>query len=401
MRPFTSVIAFEDARRLVMDAATPIDRVERVDVGDADGRVLARDLVATADVPAFDRAAMDGYAVVAATTAGASAESPRTLTCVARLFTGETTTRVLRAGECIEIATGAPLPDGADAVVMVEDTSRDRDRVAIRAGVTARQNVGARGADLRAGALVLGAGRAIGPSQVGAIAAAGMTFVEVYARPTVAVFSTGNEVVEPGRPLAAGQVHDVNRFSVSAVVRRNGGVAVPGAPIADSLEALSAALDRAVESDIVVLSGGSSVGERDLILDALRARGEVLFHGIAIKPGKPTGFARLGRTPVFALPGYPTSCLSNALLFVAPFLRAVARLPPNHPRTIDVPLARRITSTPGRHQFYTVRIENGQAHPAFKASGDITSMAHADGFIEIAAGTEAVEAGSVVSVTYF
>jgi len=401
MRPFTSVMPFEDARRLVMAAAVPIERIERVAVGDADGRVIARDVTATADVPGFDRAAMDGYAVIAADTAGTSTGAPRRLTCVGRLFTGETTTRVVRAGECIEIATGAPMPDGADAVVMVEDTSRDGDAIAVRAAVSARQNIGARGADIRAGALVLGAGRLIGPSQIGALAATGATTIDVYARPTVAVFSTGNEVVEPGQPLAAGQVHDVNRFTVSAVVQRNGGIAVPGQPICDTLEALAAALDRAVAHDIVVLSGGSSVGERDLILDALRARGEVLFHGIAIKPGKPTGFARLGRTPVFALPGYPTSCLSNALLFVAPFLRAVARLPPIEPRTVDLPLARRVTSAPNRHQFYTVRIENGQAHPAFKASGDITSMAHADGYIEIAADRDHVDAGEIVTVKCF
>jgi molybdenum cofactor synthesis domain-containing protein len=401
MRPFTSVISFEDAHRIVMDAALPIARVERVDVGHVDGRVLAHDVVATADVPAFDRAAMDGYAVVASDTAGAAAAAPRTLSCVGRLFTGETTTRVVGGGQCMEIATGAPMPAGADAVVMVEDTSRDGDQVSIRAGVNPRQNVGARGADIRAGALVLGAGRPIGPSQVGAIAATGTTTVEVYAKPSVAIFSTGNEVVEPGQPLAAGQVHDVNRFTVAAVVERNGGVPAPGRPVADTLEALAATLDRALAHDVIVLSGGSSVGERDLILDALRARGEVLFHGVAIKPGKPTGFARIGRTPVFALPGYPTSCLSNALLFLAPFLRVVARLPQAEPRTVDVPLARRITSTPGRRQFYTVRIENGQAHPAFKASGDITSMAHADGYIEIEASRESVEAGQVVRVTCF
>jgi molybdenum cofactor synthesis domain-containing protein len=401
MRPFTSVISFEHARRIVMDAAAPIDRIERVAIADADGRVLARDITAAADVPGFDRAAMDGYAVRAADTAGAATDAPRTLSCVGRLFTGETTTRALRTGECLEIATGAPMPPGADAVVMVEDTSRDDDRVAIRAGVAARQNVGPQGADIRAGTVVLSAGRLLTPSQIGALAATGATTAEVYAKPSVTIFSTGNEVVEPGVPLAAGQVHDVNRFSVSAVVQRNGGVAVPGAPIADTLTALSAALDRAIEHDIVVLSGGSSVGERDLILDALRARGEVLFHGVAIKPGKPTGFARVGRASVFALPGYPTSCLSNALLFVAPFLRAVARLPPHEPRTVELRLARRITSTPGRHQFYTVRVEGDQAHPAFKASGDITSMAHADGYIEIEPETEAVDAGSLVRVTMF
>jgi molybdopterin molybdotransferase len=401
MRPFTSVIPFEEAVRIVMAAAVPTDRTERLPLSELDGRVLATAVVADRDVPAFDRAAMDGYAVVSTDTVGASPASPCALTCTGRLFTGETTTRVVGRGECLEIATGAPLPPGADAVVMVEETTRSADQVRLLAAVPAGQNIGRRGADLREGALVVPAGRWLSPSQVGALAATGNRTAEVYARPTVAIFSTGNEVVEPGEALGPGQVHDINRYTVSAVVARHGGVPAPGAPIGDTIEALSDALDRALRHDLVILSGGSSVGERDLILDVLRARGEVLFHGVAVKPGKPTGFARLGRTPVFALPGYPTSCLSNALILVAPFLRALARLPPSDPRTVRRPLARRITSTPGRHQFYTVRLEAGQAVPAFKASGDITSMAHADGYVQIPAGVAVVEAGAEVEVTLF
>ncbi len=175
----------------------------------------------------------------------------------------------------------------------------------------------------------------------------------------------------------------------------------PGTAIGDSVPALSAALDRALEHDVVILSGGSSVGDRDLILDVLRARGEVLFHGVAVKPGKPTGFAHVGRTPIFALPGYPASCLSNALILVAPFLRRVARLPPSEPRTVTLPLARRVASTPGRHQFYTVRIVDGRAEPAFKSSGDITSMAHADGYIEIPSEVEILDEGTMVGVVLF
>jgi molybdenum cofactor synthesis domain-containing protein len=401
MRPFTSVIPFDEAVRLVMGAAVPIERAETVAIADADGRVLARDVVAPDDVPAFDRAAMDGYAVVAADTSGAAADTPRSLSCVGRLFTGETTTRPVGRGECIEIATGAPMPPGADAVVMVEDTVRSATHVAIRAGVTAGQNIGRRGADVRRGSIVVPAGRVLGPSQIGAVAATGAAQVDVFAKPRVAVCSTGNEVIEPGRGLGPGQVHDVNRFTVSAVVARHGGVPVPGTAIGDTLPALSAALDRALESDVVILSGGSSVGDRDLILDVLRARGEVLFHGVAVKPGKPTGFALVGHTPVFALPGYPTSCLSNALILVAPFLRRVARLPPSEPRMIALPLSRRIMSAPGRHQFYTVRIVDGQAVPAFKASGDITSMAHADGYIEIPSEADTVEEGTMVQVALF
>jgi molybdopterin biosynthesis enzyme len=152
---------------------------------------------------------------------------------------------------------------------------------------------------------------------------------------------------------------------------------------------------------VIVFSGGSSVGERDLILDVLQQRGEVLFHGIAVKPGKPTAFGRIGATPVLGMPGYPTSCLSNAYMLLVPFLRKIARLPDWRPTTVSLPLARRIVSTTGRHQFYTVRAVDGRAEPAFKASGDITSMANADGYIEIPAQTDIVEAGTVVTVKLF
>ena len=244
-------------------------------------------------------------------------------------------------------------------------------------------------------------GQLLNPSRIGALAATGISDVEVFARPRVAILSTGNEIVEPGQPLLPGQIYDINQFTLSSIIREHGGVAVPCGTAPDNLAALSDAIRRAAAEDIVVFSGGSSVGERDLLLDALQATGEVLFHGIAVKPGKPMVFGRVGRTPVFGMPGYPTSCLSNAYLLLAPLLRLVARLPEHRPNSLRMPLARRIVSTTGRHQFYTVRIVDGVATPAFKASGDITSMAHADGYIEIPAQTDIVEAGEVVEVKLF
>jgi molybdenum cofactor synthesis domain-containing protein len=264
-----------------------------------------------------------------------------------------------------------------------------------------RQNVGRRGTDLMTGDVVLHTGELINSSRVGALAAAGRIDVEVYARPSVAILSTGNEIVEPGRPLGPAQIYDVNRHTLSAVVAAHGGEAVvlPTAP--DAIAELTAAVERAASAEIVLFSGGSSVGEKDLILDVLRASGEVLFHGIAVKPGKPTVFGRVRRRPVLGMPGNPTSCLSNAYLLLVPLLRRTARLPDYTPHIISVPLARRIVSTTGRHQFYTVRIENGTAVPAFKASGDITSMSRADGYIEIPAQTDIVEAGQLVDVKLF
>ena len=171
--------------------------------------------------------------------------------------------------------------------------------------------------------------------------------------------------------------------------------------VADTIDALEAAVDSCSANDLVVFSGGSSVGERDLTLDVLERKGEVLFHGIAVKPGKPTAFGRIGGTPVLGMPGYPTSCLSNAYMLLIPLLRKLAHLPPHRPRTVSVPAAQRFVSTTGRHQFYTVRVENGQAVAAFKASGDITSMSRADGFVEIPAQTDIVEAGEIVEVKLF
>jgi molybdenum cofactor synthesis domain-containing protein len=404
MRPFKTTLQFQEALRLVLDAAVPIERSEHVPLDVADGRVVSRDVVSAIDVPPFDRAAMDGYAVVAAETAGAIRQAPVVLTCVDRLFTGQVPKRPVRAGECIEIATGAPMPEGADAVVMVEDSERRRDAVRIFASVQPRQHIGRRAADIAAGRVVVAAGDTLTPSRIGALAATGITAVDVFARPIVAMLSTGNEIAEPGQPLPPGHIYDINRFTIDAVVRRHGGVGHPLPSAGDTLDALDRALDTALHTahaDIVVFSGGSSVGDRDLMIDALGRRGTVLFHGIAVKPGKPTLFGHVGRTPIFGMPGYPTSCLSNAYMLLAPFLRKVARLAPWHPHTLDLPLARRINSAPGRHQFYTVRVVNGQAEPAFKASGDITSMAHADGYIEIAADTDAVDEGTVVTVKLF
>ena len=403
MRPtlFESVLPFDQALAVVIGAATPIERVVMVPLSDADGRVSAREVTATHDVPAFDRAAMDGYAVVADDTTGAAPSAPRALRLVGGVFTGDMPARGVTSGECMEIATGAPLPAGATAVVMVEDTVNDGDHVRVNAAVRAGQNIGRRGADIMAGRPVVSSGDVLTPSRVGAIAAVGAATVDVFDRPTVAVLSTGNEVVQPGATLREGQVHDINQFTISAVVRRHGGVTRPLPPAGDTLEALHAALDAGLASDVVVFSGGSSVGGRDLIVDLVSSRGDVLFHGIAVKPGKPTLFGRVGRTLVFGMPGYPTSCLSNAYMLLLPLVRAMARLPPWAPQRVTLPLARRVVSTPTRHQFYTVRIVGDRAEPAFKASGDITSMANADGYFEIPVGVDLVEEGTPVTVTLF
>jgi molybdopterin molybdotransferase len=402
MRPFGNTITLDAARAIIDRVGEPITRTETIAIENANNRVVAKEVIASSDVPPFSRAAMDGYAVRALDTQGASRAHPRSLRHVATLYTGQVSRTPVHEGECIEIATGAPLPGGADAVVIVEETDADADgHVRVYVEVKPQQNVGKQGADIRVGQAVLAAGDVVNSSRIGALAAVGVPVVEVYQRPLVAILSTGNEIVEPGQPLAPGQIYDINRFTLSAVVADNGGVPVPLPPAPDTVEALTAILDRCLANDIVVFSGGSSVGERDLMIDVLSAKGQVLFHGISVKPGKPTGLALVAGRPVFAMPGYPASCLTNAHILLAPLLRRIARLAPRIASTMNLPLAERVASAPDRHQFYTIRIVDGAAVPAFKASGDITSMSRADGYIEIPADVEAVERGSLVEVTLF
>ena len=401
MKPIKETIPLEEARQLIAEACRPIDRTERLRIVDANGRVAAADVLSTRDVPPFARAGMDGFALRAEDTFGASRYEPKTLRVIDKVYTGQVPTKSIEPGTAIEIATGAPMPQGADAVVMVEETEKAGTDVRVLTPVYPRQNVGRQGADIVVGQTVIARGWVLNPSRIGAIAALGVGDVEVYAKPTVAILSTGNEIADPGEELRPGQIYDVNKFTLSTIIQEHGSVPSPFSTAQDTMEALEQAIDACASCDVLVFSGGSSVGERDLILDVIGRKGEIVFHGIAVKPGKPTVFGTVNGKPMFGMPGYPTSCLSNAYMLLVPALRSMARLQPRHTATVSLPLGQRIVSTTGRHQFYTVKIVDGEAMPAFKASGDITSMSQADGYIEIAAQTDIVEKGETVDVKLF
>lgn len=401
MKPIKETIPLEEARQLIADACQPIERSERVRLIDANGRAAAAAVQSTRDVPPFSRAGMDGFAVRAEDTFGANRYEPKTLRVIDKVYTGQVPSKALEPGTAIEIATGAPMPQGADAVVMVEETEKAGDDVRVLTPVYPRQNVGKQGADIVVGQTVIARGDVLNPSRIGALAALGVGDVEVFAKPTVAILSTGNEIADPGQELQPGQIYDINKFTLSTIIQEHGGIPMPFATAQDTIEALESAIDACAACDVLVFSGGSSVGERDLILDVIARKGEIVFHGIAVKPGKPTVFGTITGKPMFGMPGYPTSCLSNAYMLLVPALRAMARLGPRHTATLTLPLGQRIVSTTGRHQFYTVRVVDGQAMPAFKASGDITSMSQADGYIEIPAQTDIVEKGETVDVKLF
>jgi molybdopterin molybdotransferase len=394
-------IPIDQARGILAVHGEPITKTSRISLEQASGRVLAWTIIATRDIPPFSRAAMDGYAVIAADTSAASREHPVELRLVGSIFAGSVARHDVGAGECVAIATGAPMPDGADAVVMVEHTSRDGDRIAIYQRADARQHIGRAGGDIVAGEAALGEGTVLTPARLAVAAALGLTDVDVFDRPRVAILSTGDEIVAPGSRLGPGQIFDSNTTALAAAVDAHGGEAVPQPRTRDDRDALTRAFETAARENMVLFCGGSSVGERDYSLEILESLGTVHFEGLQLKPGKPTIFATVNGVPVFGLPGNPVSCLTNMYVFVAPMLRRMARLPPPIQRVVAAHLAEPVTSPAGRHQLYPVGLDGHLAVPVFKSSGEITSLAHADGFFEIPADVERVEAGAQVAVVLF
>jgi len=401
MRPLKALVSLDEALAALMALAKPIDRKEWVPLPHALHRVAAEDVVSPIFVPLADRAAMDGYAVRAAATFASGKHRPVRLRRVETLYANSVPTKTVTKGTCVEVATGATLPKGADAVVMVEDTEREGDVVRVYAPAHPRENVSPKGEDIRKGERVVRKGEILTPAKIGAIAAVGAKEVRVYTRPRIAILTTGDEVIAPGERIRAGLVYDINAHTIAAVVQEWGGEPVMLGRVSDTMEALRDALQRAVVHDLVVFSGGSSVGEKDLVIDALRAMGEVKFHGVAVKPGKPTVLGVVGGKAVLGMPGYPTSCLSNCYMMLAPMLRAMAHLPPKPERIVEASLSKRLVSSIGRVEFHTVRLEDGVAVPAYKESGAITSMAHADGYIEIPANVDLIEKGERVRVVLF
>jgi molybdopterin molybdotransferase len=401
MIPFKELISYEEALERIRKSVKPIDRIESVSIEDALGRVLAEEIVANMSVPPFDRAAMDGYAVKAEETFGASSFKPKTLELTEILHAGSSSNMVLGKGECVQVATGSPIPKGADAVVMVEFTERNGDNVNILKPVYPRANISPKGEDIEKGKIVIKAGEQLFPARIGALAALGTEKVEVYEKPRIAVVPTGTEIKQVGSSLEEGQIYDVNSYTLSSIINKDGAVPTKCKAVPDTSDELRNATKTLLKHDMIVFSGGSSVGERDLLMSVIQEFGTVVFHGIQVKPGKPTLFALVAGKPVFGMPGYPTSCLINAYLLLIPAIRQMARLPPKIEKTVKARLAKRVVSSTGRKQFLTVKIKGDLAYPVFKQSGAITSMTEADGYIVLPINVDVVEKNQQVTVFLF
>ena len=398
MTPFKELVSYEEALKRIHKSIKPINRTQSVPIEKALDRVLAQEIMANMSVPPFNRAAMDGYAVKAEETFGASSFKPKTLKLTEILHAGASSNEVLDKGECIQVATGSPVPKGADAVVMVEFTERSDNTVSILKPVYPGANISPKGEDVEEGQIVLEIGKQLFPARIGVLAALGREEATVYEKPRIAVVPTGTEIQEVGSPLKKGQIYDVNSYTLSSIITKNGAIPVKCKAVPDTADELRTTVKKLIHHDMIVFSGGSSVGEQDLLVRVVQEFGTVLFHGIQVKPGKPTLFSLIRGKPVFGMPGYPTSCLLNAYLLLAPAIRQMARLPPKIEKTVKVKLAKRVVSSTGRAQFLTVKIRDNQAYPVFKQSGAITSMTDADGYIILPINIDVVEKNQEVTV---
>jgi putative molybdopterin biosynthesis protein len=411
-REFRSLDSPEAAREAI-DALSIAPSSTETSLLDAQGSVLAERVDAPLDVPGFDRAAMDGYAVRARDTFGASGTDPETLPVLGRVHAGTAPETTLDTAAAIEIATGAVIPTGADAVVPVEQTAEEDDTVEIRAAVTPGENVMFRGDDIASGDRALGPGTRLSSRHIGLLAALGRETVTVQAPPTVGVVSTGAELVQPGTPLdhSAGQIYDVNSYSIASAVRAAG--AEPRlyeSTTDDRAEIESVLTSAAAECDLLLTSGSTSAGSSDLLYRLLDEAGDTLVHGVAVKPGRPLLIGRLFDTPYVGLPGYPVSALMTFTEFVEPRIRGVtavkAETRAGESRRTTAEMRTRVRYEEGRMRLLAVGLvgdgNNGLvAYAPTKGSGATTTLAETDGFVRMEPETTLLGPGATVSVERF
>jgi len=390
----------------VADAITVITRIapqpvpEEVSLEQSAGRVLAADVTADTDIPGFDRSVVDGYAVRAADTTGAGDAIPAMLRWTGSIAMGQAAPAPrITTGECMYIPTGGVLPTGADAVVMVENTELAGDTVLVRKPVAHHENVLLHDEDFSRGAVVLIAGRRLSAQDTGVLAAAGCSRVPVTKRPLIGIISTGNELVPAAALPSPGQVRDANAPMIGAYIQDCGCIPKYYGIVRDDREAFESVVMRAVaECDGVLLSGGSSKDDRDMAAAVIAGRGEVLVHGIAIAPGKPTIIGRIFQKPVIGLPGHPASAFVVLVAIVRRMLDRMTGMQEPVIRTVPATLAQNVPSQRGREDYVRVRLENGMAAPLFGKSGLLNTIAKSDGLIRIPAGSEGLEKGANVEV---
>ena len=402
MHAFGRLTPVARARRRLLAATVPVARVESVRTELAFRRVLAHDVRAPAPVPAFPRTTWDGYALRSRDTTGATRSRPAELRVVGEVFAEQSFPRRLRTGESVAIATGGAIPAGADAVVIFEEVEREGRSVRVPRPIPRGDRISPPGHDFPKGAWLARRGEELSATALGAIAACGIPTVPVFAAPRVAVVPNGNELLSPGDPARTGRIYESNNATIASVVLASGGIPELHAPVPDRPAMIERALRSALaRADLVLATGGSSVGERDHLPRILPRLGTLLFHGIAVRAGKPTLAARRGDQLIVGLPGHPTSCLANMYWLILPVLRKLAHRPgPGWTDGWAVLGSDAVAPSPGLATIVPLRFEGGRAYTTFRGSSVITSLSGAGGFALLPPGRRVVRRGTRLRVHF-
>ncbi len=402
---FLKAVVASEALEIIAAFPVTMEKEESA-LEDALGRVLGEDLTAGEDIPPFPRSLVDGYAVKVKDIQGARETSPAFLNVVGRIGVGEDSRLTLGEGQAIEISTGAMIPDGADGSVMEEYVRRLPGAIEVTRQGFRGENICFQGEDMKKGEAILRAGKALSAFDMGVLAALGATAVPVWRLPKVAIVSSGDEIVPVDETPAPGRIRDINRYTLSGLVSQHGGVPCFLGIVRDRKEDVIGILREAAAYDMILISGGSSKGDRDFVADSIiELGGSVLFHGINVKPGKPTIFGSLLGKPVFGLPGHPASCTMVAIRFVLPLLRRLRGESEARERTLMGTLKANVPSSYGIEEYVRVTVEETeesvQVTPIFAKSSVISSLSRAIGFLVVPQGIEGYEAGEEVEVHLF
>ena len=400
MRPFGRLLPLESAVLRVLTAARPVRGVEAVEVGEALGRIAATSVRAPRNVPAFSRATWEGYALRARDTAGATAARPVRLRVIGEVFAEGALARPVRAGEAAAIATGGALPPGTDAVQIFEDVRLEDSSITLTRPVPVGHRVASPGDDFAKGAVLVRSGAVLDPAALGAVAATGENRVRVLRRPTVALIPNGNELITPGSAAHPGGIFEINNVTLGALASAAGALPRPVRPVRDDPGKIEAAIRRALrDSDLVVVTGGSSVGERDYLPAIFPRLGRLLFHGVAVRPGKPTLAAVANGKVLLGMPGHPTSCLANGFWLLLPLLYHLAGRPGVPWSDQRVRLVEPVPApSPSLSSVVPLHVEQGRAHPTFRDSSAITSLSGANAFVILPPGAPRPRRGAAILV---
>lgn len=376
---------------------------EEIAIENSYNKVLFNDIKSLMDLPPFNRSLKDGFALKSEASFGASEENPKILKCIDSVEAGSFSDKTIDTEECIEISTGAPIPDGADAVAMVEFSEKKDNKIFILKSVTPTQDIALKGSDIKKDKLLLKKGSILSPDKIGVLSAQGIKKVATFKSPKIAVISTGNELLKENEQMKYGKIYDVNSNTIKNAVISCGGYGIAKGIVKDSYDELKSMIQESLTTtDIIICSGGTSAGVGDVLRHVLDDIGEVVIHGISVKPGKPTIIGKVDGKLIIGLPGNPVSALIIFYVFIAPNIRKLAGLNEIEKSKIaTATLSKRLHSSKGRMQYSLVKLEKELAIPIIKDSGAVTSLAEADGYVKIPKSVELVDEGEEVEVTLF